>query len=239
MTKEWITGTNGHNLKFKRETLLNYGLNRWKLNQASSVGPTSSLIRACAPNKFDEWEQYYFDHAIQKKRNGSIVTRDHIIDLGQRLYIKLSEVVQNELGSIQEEECIQYVYNLVLNRTYEGYRGEIDTIYGQLQSILGIQIDPAPDRWDRTYMVDFCISVGSNLIGLQIKPIESGRALDYYQWDRLHEENHARFKSKYGGTVFFVYSVKLGNKKVIYNPDVIEEIRKEIHRLDSGTRHSK
>lgn len=29
MAKEWITATDGEGLKFKHETLLNYGLNRW------------------------------------------------------------------------------------------------------------------------------------------------------------------------------------------------------------------
>jgi hypothetical protein len=52
------------------------------------------------------------------------------------LYIKLSEVVQSELESISEQECIDYAYNLVLNRTFEGYKTGIETIYGQLQSII-------------------------------------------------------------------------------------------------------
>ena len=70
MPKEWIIGSDGRNLKFKRETLLNYAMNRWGLNKASSVGPTSELIRKCAPNTFDEWESFYFDNATQKKQNG-------------------------------------------------------------------------------------------------------------------------------------------------------------------------
>ena len=132
MTKEWISGKEGSNLKFKRETLLNYGMNRWGLNKAHSVGPTSELIRKCAPSTIEDWEEYYFQNAIQKKHNGSKITREYITGLGQTLFIKLSEVVRSELMSIQEEECIEYAYNLVLNRTYEGYISEIDTIYGQL-----------------------------------------------------------------------------------------------------------
>jgi hypothetical protein len=136
MPKEWISGKEGKNLKFKRETLLNYGMNRWCLNKASSVGPTSELIRHCSPTSFEEWEKYYFTNAAQKKKFGSRITKEYIEDLGKKLYIKLSEVVRNELESIQEEECIDYAYNLVLNRTYEGYRSEIDTIYGQLEAII-------------------------------------------------------------------------------------------------------
>ena len=232
MAKEWIKGQEGENLKFKRETLLNYVMNRWGLNKAYSVGPTSELIRNCAPKTFEEWENYYFSTAIQKKKNGLKISREYITDLGQKLYIKLSEVVQNELESVKEEECIDYAYNLVLNRTYEGYKSEIDTIYGQLQGILDVKIEPAPDEWDRTFCVDFHIKINEKYFGLQIKPISSGKALNQYQWDNMHDIKHKEFEEQFGGKVFFVYSVKSsGKKKKIYNVDVIEEIQQEIERL--------
>ena len=53
MANEWINGSDGRNLKFKRETLLNYGFNRWELNKTQSVGPSSELIRACASSAFE------------------------------------------------------------------------------------------------------------------------------------------------------------------------------------------
>lgn len=230
--KEWISGAEGRNLKFKRETLLNYAMNRWGLNKAFSVGPTSELIRSCAPGSFDDWEHYYFEKARQKKTNGIRITRDYIVDLGKRLFVKLSEVVQNELESISEDECIDYAYNLVLNRTYEGYRTEIDTIYGQLEGTLGRKIEPAPDEWDRAYSVDFFIKIGNNHIGLQIKPISSGVSINDYQWIAMHEANHERFTREFGGKVFFVYSEKSGSKKRIHNTEVIDEIKSEIDRLE-------
>lgn len=232
--KEWITGTDGYNLKFKRETLLNYAMNRWGLNKAHSVGPTSELIRTCCPNAFEEWEGFYFDTAMQKKRGGSKITREYITDLGKTLYIKLTEVVQSELQAIQEDECIAYAYNLVLNRTYEGYRTEVDTIYGQLEGILGVKIHPAPDEWDRTYNVDFYIQPEPSVkkyIGIQIKPISSGKSMNDYQWEKMHKDNHDRFTSDFGGKVFFIYSIKSGDKKQIYNTGIIEEINEEIKRL--------
>ena len=232
MDKEWLLGSAGRNLKFKRETLLNYGMNRWGLNKAQSVGPTSELIRACAPGTFEDWENFYFNTAKQKKRAGIRITRDFITGLGQTLYIKLSEVVQNELESITEEECIDYAYNLVLNRTYEGYRTEIETIYGQLQAIVQRKIEPAPADWDRTYGVDFFIKVSNSYIGLQVKPISAGKSLNDYQWIEMHRNNHAKFQAKHGGKVFFIFSVKGANgKKTIYNTEVIEEILAEIRRL--------
>lgn len=230
MAKEWVKGREGRNLKFKRETLLNYGMNRWGLNKTYSVGPTSKLIRTCEPKSFEEWETYYFTNAVQKKRNGIKVTRQYITELGRKLYIKLSEVVHNELESIKKEECIDYAYNLVLNRTYEGYQREISTVYGQLESILGVKIQPAPDEWDRAFSVDFFIQVKEKYIGIQIKSV-SGLALDHYQWENMHEQNHTKFEKKYVGRVFFIYSRKSGKKGKIDNPEAIEQIRTEIDRL--------
>ena len=233
MAKDWITETDGEGLKFKHETLLNYGLNRWGLNKAYSVGALSELIRACAPNEFKEWEEFYFTKGKQKKKNGINITREYITGLGQTLYIKLSEVVQNELASITEEECIEYAYNLVLRRTYDGYRTEIETIYGQLEGAVERKIEPAPDNWDRAYSVDFFIKVGEKFIGIQIKPIASGQALNQYQWIEMHKVNHAKFEKEFGGKVFFVYSTKsTAGKKKIYNIEVIEQIRNEIARLN-------
>ena len=228
---EWTRDREGHNIKFKRETLLNYAMNRWGLNKAHSVGPTSELIRRCAPKAFEEWESFYFREARQKKRNGIRITREYLEELGRTLYTKLTEVVHCELSAITEEECIAYVFNLVLNRTYEGYRTEIETVYGQLEEELGVSIVPAPDEWDRLYGVDFCIEVCGKYIGLQIKPISSKTAPHEYQWRSMHEENHRRFTKDFGGRVFFVYSVKQGNVKRIYNPEVIDEIRAEMERL--------
>ena len=162
-----------------------------------------------------------------------LIVTNELIDLtGKKLYLNLTEDLHSELGSIQEEECIDYAYNLVLNRTYEGYRSEIDTIYGQLQSILSVKIELAPDQWDRTYNVDFYINVNNHYLGLQIKPVASGQALNQYQWIEMHRINHERFQNEYGGKVFFIYSVKSsGKKKKIFNTEVIDEIAEELERL--------
>lgn len=232
MAKDYLSETDGEGYKFKHETLLNYGLNRWGLNKAYSVGALSELIRDCAPDIFKEWEEYYFTKGKQKKKNGINISREYITELGRTLYIKLTEVVQYELASITEEECIDYAYNLVLRRTYDGYRTEIDTIYGQLEGAVGMKIEPAPDSWDRTYSVDFFINIGDKFVGIQIKPIASGQSLNQYQWIEMHRKNHEKFEKEFGGKVFFVYSTKAtGGKKKIYNTEVIEQIRQEIKRL--------
>ena len=99
MEKEWINGSEGYNLKYKRETLLNYAMNRWGLNKAQSVDATSELIRNCAPADYATWVDYYFNNATQKKKkNGLKITREYLHALGEELYLRLSENVHNELG---------------------------------------------------------------------------------------------------------------------------------------------
>lgn len=84
------------------------------------------------------------------------------------------------------------------------------------------------------YSVDFFIQVNNKYIGIQIKPIASGQALNQYQWVEMHMINHQRFESKFGDNVFFVYSIEnLSGKKKIYNTEVIEQIRDEIARIEN------
>lgn len=230
-SEDWVKGIEGKNKKYKRETLLNYAANRWALNKTASVDTVAYLIRQCAPKNFEEWEKYYFTVARQKKKNGIKITREYIEGLGKRLFNELGTTVKTKLSAIGESECIDYMYNLVLNRTFEGYLSEIQVIYEELEKALNVNIKQAPDEWDRTFTVDYYIEVNDKYIGLQIKPIEAGMALDDYKWAIIQKETHDRFTEKYGGQVFFVYSIKQGEKKVIHNKEVIEDIRKEIERL--------
>lgn len=231
MNNEFLIKSEGEGYKYKHETLLNYALNRWGLNKAHSVGALSELIRKCSPNDVKDWENFYFAEGYQKKKNGLKITREFIKNLGELLFLKLSENVHQELASISEEECIDYVYNLVIRRTYDGYQTEIQTIYGQLEKILNLKIESASDELDRTYNVDFIINIKNSKIGLQIKPI-SGKTLNDYQWSEMHKHNHEKFFRDFGGKVFFIYSSKKGDKKEIVNKEIIEDIKLEIIRLN-------
>ena len=208
-----------------KEWILNMTTNRWGLNKKRSVGPVSALIRKCAPKSLREWEEFYLKNVYPK---------EHLIDLGKKLYVKITEVVQSEIEEVTEEDCINYIVNLVTKRTYEGYITEKQTIYSQLQGILGVKIKAAPDEWDRLYNVDFFIEVNRRFIGLQIKPETFERAPEVEtKWKEIQRVTHNKFTKKYGGRVFMVISVKRGRQKVIYNEEVIQEIKEEILRLSS------
>jgi hypothetical protein len=206
-----------------KEWILNSVMNRFQLNFKRNVGPTSESIRKCSPQNLDEWREYYFSN---------IKTKEHIVNLGKKLYIKITEVIQSEIAGVTEQDCIDYMLQLVIDRTYDGYITEIETIYGQLQEILNVQIEPAPDEWDRLFNVDFFIKVGEKYIGLQIKPVNSGIQLpEIFKEKNLQAETHKEFTEVFGGKVFYLFSAKVGEKKEIQNKEVIEEILQEIKRL--------
>ena len=196
---------------------------RWGLTKKNKVGAVSDEIRKCAPKSLTEWEEHYYKKVYPK---------EHLENLGRRLYIKITEVCQAEIESITEQDCIDFIITLVINRTYDGYQSEIQTIYGQLQQALGVKVEPAPDEWDRGYNVDFFIKVKDKYIGLQIKPAGYAYITQIINELEFQKRTHEKFTAKYGGKVFYIISVKEGKKKVIHNPEVIEEIRKEIERLE-------
>jgi hypothetical protein len=205
-----------------KEWVLNQAMNRWGLNKKRSVGPVSELIRKCAPKKQKDWEKYYYNNAYPK---------EHLEKLGKKLYVKITEVVQHEVVEVTEEDCIGYIKEVVIKRTFDGYVNEIQTVYGQLQNNLGVEIKPAPDEWDRLYNVDFVIEWNGKYIGIQIKPTTFKQTFENYKWKGMQDSTHQKFQKKFGGGVFIVFSVAEGKKKIITNPEIIDEIKKEIERL--------
>lgn len=206
-----------------KEWILNSVMNRFQLNFKRNVGPTSESIRKCSPKNIEEWKSYYF---------ARVKPREHIVELGKTLYTKITEVVQSEVAEITEQDCIDYMIELVIDRTYDGYHTEIQTIYGQLQNILQIKIEPSPDEWDRLFNVDFFIKIKEKYIGLQIKPVNTGLQLpEIFKEYVIQEETHKKFTEVFGGKVFYLFSEKIGDKKEIKNKEEIIEIQKEIERL--------
>jgi hypothetical protein len=197
---------------------------RWGLNKKKQVGAVAEEIRKCSPKNIKEWEDYYYKKVYPK---------NHLIELGKKLYVKISEVIRAEIDEISEEDCINFVINLVINRTYDGYVSEKETIYGQLQDILGVKIEPAPDEWDRGFNVDFFIKIKEKYIGLQIKPTGYAYIPQIINERTQQKETHDKFTKKYGGKVFYIFSVKDENtgKKIIANKEIIDEIKAEIKRL--------
>ncbi len=208
-----------------KEWILNATTGRFQLNFKRNAGAVAEEIGQCEPKTLDEWQQYYFSR---------VHSAEHLEELGRKLYIKITEVVRAEAESITEEDCINYIRNLVIKRTCDGYITEKTTVYEQLQELLGVPIEPAPDEWDRLFNVDFFIRAGDNFIGLQIKPATFYNASEYYKWRDVQKATHQKFQARFGGAIFTVVSVRQGDKKVIANPKVIAEMQTEIRRLSAS-----
>src|SRR3990167_9570438 len=205
-----------------KEWILNQANMRWGLTKKSKVGPVAELIRKCAPKTLKEWEKFYLEKAYPKQ---------HLEQLGKTLFIKVTDVCKAEIENVTEEDCINFIYNLVINRTFDGYQSEIQTIYGQLEKILGVKIEPAPDEWDRGYNVDYFIKIHEKYIGLQIKPAGFEYITQIINEREQQKKTHEKFTTKYGGKVFYIISITEGKNKIIHNPEVIKEIEAEIKRL--------
>lgn len=71
-----------------KEWILNSAMNRFQLNFKRNVGPTSESIRKCTPKSIEKWREYYFSNVRSK---------EHIENLGRKLYIKITEVIHAEV----------------------------------------------------------------------------------------------------------------------------------------------
>jgi len=205
-----------------KEWILNQANMRWGLTKKSKVGPVAELIRKCEPKTVDEWRDYYFSQ---------VYSQEYLEKIGKKLFLKITEVCRAEIEDISEEDCVNFIVNLVVDRTFDGYQSEIQTIYGQLQQELGVKIEPAPDEWDRRYNVDFFININNKHIGLQIKPAGYAYIPEIVSEFERQKRTHLKFTAQYGGKVFYVISVADDKRKIIQNRGVIEEIRQEIERL--------
>lgn len=93
-----------------KEWILNSAMNRFQLNFKRNVGATSEAIRKCSPKTVDEWRDYYFTN---------VRPFSHIEELGKKLYTKITEVIQSEIEDVTEEDCIEYLVNMVIDRTFD------------------------------------------------------------------------------------------------------------------------
>ena len=77
-----------------KEWILNSAMNRFQLNFKRNVGATSESIRKCEPKTLEEWHDYYFS---------KVRSKEHIVELGKKLYIKITEVISAEVEEIRKE----------------------------------------------------------------------------------------------------------------------------------------
>lgn len=222
-----------HSLDFgKKERVLNYACQTYQLSRPNKVGAVMALIRECQPNTFEEWEQWYFLNAHTSGKKPTKITNESLRELGERLYAKITEIVIPEWESafreLTEQDCIDYIYNLTINRTYDGYLREKSVINDGLAKLFpDVVFEESDPELDHAGDIDYVAKVDNASIGIQIKPITASANFGSYSLTERMKASFESFKEQYGGNVFVVFSLD----GEIANKDVIGQINNEINRL--------
>lgn len=216
----------------KKERVLNYACQTYQLSRPNKVGAVMALIRECQPKTYDEWQTWYFQNAQTTGKTPTKITVDSLKELGERLYAKITEIVIPEWESafreLTEQDCIDYIYNLTINRTYDGYIREKSVINDGLAKIFpDVKFEESNPELDHAGDIDYVAKVGNSSIGIQVKPITAKANFGSYSLTERMQASFDAFKEQYGGEVFVVLSLD----GEIANKEVIDNIKKEIERL--------
>ena len=220
----------------KKEKVLNYTSNTYQLTKPNKVDAVMALIRECQPKVLEEWEDFYFKKAYTKSKNPTKISRETLDELGERLYAKITEVVIPEWTAAFEaltlQDCKEYIYEVTIVRTYDGFLLEKSVINDGLAKIFpDIDFEESDSELDHAGDIDYLGKVGKKAFGIQIKPITANANFGNYKITERMSSSFQDFEEKYGGKVFVIFSTREGGKKKILNKEIINEIKSEIDRL--------
>jgi hypothetical protein len=132
------------------------------------------------------------------------------------------------LTTLTLQDCIDYIYELTIHRTFDGYLTEKSVVYDTLaKEFPDIVFEETNPDLDHAGDIDFIGKVGNKAFGLQIKPITAHASLGNFSVTARMEQSFRDFEEQFGGKVFIVFSVE----DKIRNKEVIVEIKQEIERL--------
>jgi hypothetical protein len=218
----------------KKEKVLNYTCQTYQLSRPNKVGTVMALIRECQPKTIEEWEQWYFENAFTSAKTPTRITKESLEELGERLYEKITEIVipewQEAFKRLTLQDCKDYIYNLTINRTFDGFIREKSVINDGLAKIFpDIVFEESDPELDHAGDIDYITKIGKNSFGIQIKPVTAKANFGNYSPSERMKVSFKDFEEKYGGKVFIVFSLdgEIGNKEIIKN------IKDEIERLNS------
>ena len=221
----------------KKEKVLNYACQTYQLSRPNKVGAVMTLIRECQPKTIQEWKQWYFESAYTSAKTPTKVTLESLQELGERLYEKITEVVipewQSAFSQLTLQDCMDYIYNLTINRTFDGFLREKSVVNDRLAKIFpDIIFEESDSELDHAGDIDYVAKVGDKAFGIQIKPVTAKANFGNYSATERMKASFADFAEQYGGNVFVVFSLdgEIGNR------EVIDQIQLEIERLKKEAR---
>lgn len=159
----------------KKEKVLNYATQTYQLSRPNKVGAVIALIRECQPKSFEEWQQWYFEHAHTDGKIPSKITKESLEELGERLYVKIKEIVIPEwteaFHQLTLQDCVDYIFNLTINRTFNGFIREKSVIEDNLvKEFPQVRFEESPPELDPAGDIDYLGWVDDKAFGIQIKP---------------------------------------------------------------------
>ena len=216
----------------KKEKVLNYATQTYQLSRPNKVGTVMALIRECQPKSFEDWQQWYFEHAHTDGKTPSKITKESLEELGERLYVKIKEIVIPEwteaFHQLTLEDCVDYIFNLTLNRTFDGFIREKSVVEDNLaKEFPQVRFEESPPELDHAGDIDYLGWVGEKAFGIQIKPVTIKSNFGNYSATERMKNSFINFTKQYGGQVFVVYS----QEEKIKNLEVIAQIAAEIELL--------
>jgi hypothetical protein len=193
-----------------------------------------ALIRECQPKTIEEWEKWYFENAITSAKTSTKITKESLEELGERLYEKITEVVipewQEAFRQLTLQDCKDYIYNLTINRTFDGFIREKSVVNDGLAKIFpDISFEESNPELDHAGDIDYIAKIGNNSFGIQIKPVTAKANFGNYSPSERMKASFKNFEDKYGGKVFIIFSLD----GEIANKEITENIKDEIERLNS------
>lgn len=216
----------------KKEKVLNYACQTYHLSRPNKVGAVMSLIRECQPNSIQEWENWYFERAYTKSKNPIKVTKEILEELGERLYVKITEIVipewQEAFNQLTLQDCTDYIYNLTINRTYDGFNREKSVVTDNLaKKFVKVKFVESEPELDHAGDIDYLGYVGEKAFGIQVKPVTAKANFGNYSPSERMKASFREFEHKYGGKVFIIFSAD----GEIKNEEVLKDIEAEIARI--------
>lgn len=217
----------------KKEKVLNYACQTYQLSRPNKVGAVMSLIRECQPKSIQEWENWYFEQAYTKSKTPIKVTQEILEELGERLYVKITEIVipewQEAFNQLTLQDCTDYIYNLTINRTYDGFNREKSVVTNNLaKKFVKVKFVESEPELDHAGDIDYLGYVGEKAFGIQVKPVTAKANFGNYSPSERMKASFREFENKYGGKVFIVFSV---DDKITNEEALLKDIETEISRI--------
>jgi hypothetical protein len=216
----------------KKEKVLNYACQTYQLSRPNKVGAVMALIRECQPKSFKDWEHWYFRNAYTEGKTKIKITKENLAELGERLYVKIKEIVipewEEAFRQLTLQDCVDYIYNLTICRTYDGFLREKsvmnDNLVKRFPDVNFLESDPLLDHAGD---IDYLGWVGDKAFGIQIKPVTAKANFGNYSASERMKASFEEFERRFGGKVFIIFSID----DKIYNDEVLQKIEAEIARL--------